>query len=385
MTHIPKVICFQQRLTHYRETFFDRCKTHLAERSIHFDLVHGKTDASALRKNDRGFLPWAYEVDQRNITLGNISGVWVPMAKGISSPDLVILTQENKLLANYGWLLRRYSGGPKVAFWGHGRNFQSNAPTGLREKWKQLLVGRVDWWLAYTQITRDILLDDGYPDERITVLDNAIDIEAFQADLASVTDDELEALWAKVPASETTHRSLVGLFCGSLYGDKRIGFTIEAADRIRAEIPHFTLVVIGDGPSANEVEAAALTRPWLLWVGVKKGREKAAWFKLARVIFNPGAVGLHVLDAFAAGVPMATTKDSRHGPEIAYLEHAINGLKTEGNVEAYATAVITLLSDPTKYAAMVSAGFEAAKRYTLENMVNRFCTGIEHCLAMPKK
>jgi glycosyltransferase involved in cell wall biosynthesis len=379
------VICFQQRLTHYREVFFELCKSRLADRFIHFDLVHGKPDAAAHKKNDSGHLPWAYKVDQRTFTIGSTSGVWIPMVKGSPSPDLVIVTQENKLLANYFWQLRRSFGGPKVALWGHGRNFQANAPSAFREKWKKLFIGRVDWWLAYTQMTRDILLGSGYPDERITVLDNAIDNEAFQADLASVTDAELEALREKVCADKTSHRGPVGLFCGSLYADKRIGFMIEAADRIRTAIPDFTLVVLGDGPSADEVKAAALTRPWLLWVGVKKGREKAAWFRLASVIFNPGLVGLHVLDAFAAGVPMVTTIDARHSPEIAYLEHDKNGLKTEGSVVAYANAIILLLSDPAKYAAMVTAGFVASKRYTLDNMVNQFCTGIERCLAMPKK
>ena len=39
---------------------------------------------------------------------------------------------------------------------------------------------------------------------------------------------------------------------------------------------------------------------------MKKGREKAAWFKLASVVLNPGLVGLHILDSFWAGVPMVT-------------------------------------------------------------------------------
>lgn len=379
MTQSRHVVCFQQRLTHYREVFFQRSRDLLADREITFHLVHGKPDAAALKKNDRGHLSWAHEVEQFTFTLGSTSGVWVPMAKEVPTPELVIVTQENKLLANYAWLLRRLLGGPKVVFWGHGRNFQTDAPAGIREKWKKFLVGRVDWWFAYTQMTRDILLADGYPDQRITVLYNAIDNEAFHADLAAVTETDL------LPLRQISGAGPLGLFCGSLYPDKRIDFMIAAADRIRAEVPDFSLVVIGDGPSAEEVRVAEKTRPWLHLVGVKKGRDKAAWFKLASVIFNPGAVGLHILDAFAAGVPMATTTNARHGPEIAYLEHEKNGVKTEGTVEAYATAVISLLSDPVKFSAIRAAGFEAAQSYTLDNMVNQFCDGIERCLAAAKK
>lgn len=379
MNQSRHVVCFQQRLTHYREAFFERARDFLVDRGISFHLVHGKPDAAALKKNDRGHLSWAHEVEQLTFTLGSTSGVWVPMAKEVPTPELVIVTQENKLLANYAWLLRRPLGGPKVAYWGHGRNFQADTPTGIREKWKQFLVGRVDWWFAYTQMTRDILLADGYPDQRITVLDNAIDNEAFHADLAAVTETDL------LPLRQICGAGPLGLLCGSLYPDKRIDFMIAAADRIRAEIPGFSLVVIGDGPSAEEVRVAAKTRPWLHPVGVKKGRDKAAWFKLASVVLNPGLVGLHIVDSFCVGVPMVTTADARHSPEIAYLESGKNGLVVAGGVAEYADAVVDLLQDVPRFEAMRSAALESASRYTLNNMVKNFCDGIERCLAAPKK
>ncbi len=382
MTTSHHVVCFQQRLTHYREAFFQLSRESLAERGIRFDLVHGRPDAAAQTKNDRGNLPWAHEVKEVTLKLGGTSGVWVPMAKRMPSPELVIVTQENKLLANYAWLLRRHLGGAKVALWGHGRNFQTDAPAGLREKWKKLLVGRVDWWFAYTQATRDILLSNGYPDGRITVLDNAIDNEAFQVNLASITASDLAGLRARVGAGDTAP---IGLFCGSLYPDKRIGFMIDAADRIRAAIPDFGLVVIGDGPGADEVKAAAVSRPWLHWMGALKGREKAAWFRLASVVMNPGATGLHILDSFCAGVPLATMADSRHGPEIAYLESGMNGLIVLGGASHYAQAIVRLLRDAQTIERLRQGALESARRYTLANMVKQFADGIVSCLAAERK
>ena len=382
MSQRQHVVCFQQRLTHYREVFFQRSKDRLSEREIGFSLVHGAPDAVARGKRDGGRLPWAHQVDTVAVNIGGARGVWVPMAKGIPLPDMVIVTQENKLLANYAWLLRRQFGSVKVAFWGHGRNFQTGAPNGLRERWKKLLVGRVDWWFAYTRMTRDILLGDGYPDERITILDNAIDNEAFQADLASITASDLIALRAKVGAGETAP---VGLFCGSLYPEKRIDFLIEAADRIRAAIPDFVLVVVGDGPGVAEVTAAMGSRPWLHWAGVQKGREKAAWFKLASVVLNPGLVGLHILDSFCSGVPLVTTADALHSPEIAYLENGVNGLLVEGDVSSYAQIVIDLLLDGQALGRLRVGALGSARRYTLDNMVETFADGISRCLAVEKK
>ena len=177
----------------------------------------------------------------------------------------------------------------------------------------------------------------------------------------------------------------MGLFCGSLYPDKRLDYMVAAADRIHAAIPGFRLVVIGDGPSAGIVEQAASSRPWLHWVGARTGREKAEWFAVADVVINPGAVGLHILDSFCSGAPMITTRDSKHGPELAYLHSGVNGLIVDGDAEAYAAAVIALLRDSPRLDALKRAALADARRYTLENMVNRFADGIERCIAMPRK
>ena len=154
---------------------------------------------------------------------------------------------------------------------------------------------------------------------------------------------------------------------------------------IHAAIPGFRLAVIGDGPSAGIVEQAASSRPWLHWVGARTGREKAEWFAVADVVINPGAVGLHILDSFCSGAPMITTRDSKHGPELAYLHSGENGLIVDGDAEAYAAAVIALLRDAPRLDALKRAALTDARRYTLENMVNRFADGIERCIAMPRK
>jgi glycosyltransferase involved in cell wall biosynthesis len=177
----------------------------------------------------------------------------------------------------------------------------------------------------------------------------------------------------------------VGLFCGSLYPDKQLPYMIDAADLIHAACPRFRLVVIGDGPSAGIIHAAAQTRPWLKWLGALRGAEKAAWFRIADLVINPGAVGLHVLDAFCSGTPMITTREARHGPEVAYLEHGVNGLMVSGDATTYASAAITLLRDPTRLESLKHAALRDAQRYTLGNMVSRFAVGIDLCLSMPAK
>ena len=382
MKHRAHVIVFQRYLTHYRTSFFERTAVQLERADIRLSLVHGQPDAVSETKKDSAGIPGTDMVAARSIEAGGIQGVWLPTPRHLPAPDLVVLPQESKLLANYYWLCRRLLGGPKVAFWGHGVNFQSEAPRGWKERWKRLMLGRADWWLAYTERTRDVLIAEGYPDQRITVLNNAIDTARFRAELDAVTPKQLAELRARVGAGETAP---VGLFCGSLYPDKRLDFLVAAAERIRTFLPDFQLIVIGDGPDRDQLSTLIVDKPWIHATGALYGSDKAAWFRLASVVLNPGLVGLNVLDAFCAGLPLVTTRDARHSPEIAYLENGINGSIVPGGILEYATAAVDLLKDPTRYDAMCRNALASASRYTLDNMVRQFCHGIERCLATPGK
>lgn len=379
---MKKAVIFQYRLLHYRTELFERLRAECARRGVDLHLVHGQASRREAFKKDEGSLPWARKVQNRFWEVGARDWVWQPFPADLRDADLVVVMQENRILSNYLLLLGRLWSPRRVAYWGHGVNFQSDAPAGLREKWKQMMLTRVDWWFAYTEMTAEIVRRARYPVERVTCLDNAIDNEAFERDLAGVTDERLQAMRAEIDAPEGAP---VGLFCGSLYSDKRLDYMIEAADRIHAALPAFRLVVIGDGPSAGEIREAAETRSWLKWVGVRKGLEKAAWFRLADVVINPGAVGLHVLDSFCSGTPMLTTVESRHGPEVAYLKDGVNGLVVEGGAEGYADGVIALFNDRIRLESIKQAALRDAKYYTLDHMVNQFADGIERCVSMPRK
>lgn len=379
---MKKVVIGQHRLLHYRTELFERLRAACSQRGIELHLVHGQASRRESAKKDEGTLPWAYKVANRFWEVGARDLVWQPFPAELRDAELVIVMQENRILSNYPLLVSQLWSSRKVAYWGHGVNFQSDAPSGLRERWKRLMLNKVDWWFAYTEMTAAIVGQAGYPHERITSLDNAIDNEAFARDLANVTAAQIQTIRGEIEAPEGTP---IGLFCGSLYADKRLGFMLDAADMIRKAIPDFHLVVIGDGPNAFEIRDACATRPWLHGVGVRKGLEKAAYFRLANLVFNPGAVGLHVLDSFCAGVPMATTTEARHGPEVAYLRNGHNGVVVSGSAELYAAAVIQLLSDKPAYETMRAQALADAKRYTLDNMIERFAGGIEQCLATPKK
>lgn len=377
MSARPRVTVLQHRLLHYRVGLFEALRAACERRGIELRLVHGQPSPREMLKRDTGTVAWADRVANRWVSVLGRDLLWQPFPRALRDSDLVIIMQENRILSNYPILLKRVLAGNRVAYWGHGRNFQSGAPGGLRERWKGFWLTRVDWWFAYTELTRRILTDRGFPADRITCLNNAIDNERFLAELAGASDASQAAVAGEAGLAPGAP---LGLYCGSLYPDKRLDLLADAAERIHAALPGFRLVVIGDGPSRGMLEARLAGRPWARCVGVKKGAEKAAYFRRATAILSPGAVGLHVLDAFCAGLPLFTTANARHGPEIAYLEHGVNGFVLADDATAYADAVIAILRDPARHAAVAAAARASAREYTLDNMVRNFVRGIEACL-----
>ncbi|MEF8728835.1 MAG: glycosyltransferase family 4 protein [Accumulibacter sp.] len=348
------------------------------ENGIELRLICGQPSKSAASRKDEGFLEWVNKVKNLYIPIEERKDLcWQPTPAGLPKPDLVIVMQENRILSNYSWLLKRALGGPKVAYWGHGRDLQSSNPDSLRNRFKRSLVSYTDWYFGYTELSRDILMMDGYPDEQITVVNNAIDTVQFRQDLDAVTTVMQIALHTKLKLPKDV---IVGLYCGSLYPDKKLGFLVDACKAVHHQDPRFHLVVIGEGPSLGTLQELTADQDWIRLVGQQRDIEKAAYFSSAIMLLNPGGVGLHVLDAFTSGVPLVTTGNALHGPEIAYLENGKNGVITSDSSFEYAAAVQKIIGDSRYRQALASAAREASLLYSVENMASRFVEGMLACL-----
>lgn len=373
---MPEVLFITHILTHYRLPFHQEVRKQLAAADINYRVMYSPPPIREGKKKDNVLLEWAEEVPASYP--GKTSLCWQHVFGKLGRPDLVVLGQENSLLHNYLLQVWRPLGGPRLAFFGHGKNFQSRNPDGLAERFKRFWIDKVDWWFAYTPICAAVIAQSGFPRERITIFNNAIDTSSISAELASVDADEQQKLrQSLVGGSEN-----VGVYVGGMYPDKRLDFLIEAAERIRDRVPDFHLLLIGAGEDAHIAEAAAQQHDWIHYLGPKFGKEKTALVALAKVFLMPGLVGLAVLDSFAYGTPMVTTDLPYHSPEIDYLEDGMNGVivKEADSAEAYAAAVGNVLTDD-EYRNLLQRGAEQAlQTYTIQSMANRFAQGVVQAL-----
>ena len=372
-----RVIIFQPRLLHYRTELFEQLRDACAKDGIGIDLVCGQAVGRERTKQDEAHLPWATMVRNRYVEIGGKAILWQPFPGNLRQCDLAIVMQESRIVSNYPLQAFGRRRGIKVAYWGHGKNFFTRSPGGVRDRWKDWLINKVDWWFAYTDVVVDILREAGYPEKRITCLNNAIDNSGLKKDLTSVSNDDLRHARCQLKIPET---SSVGIFCGSFYPEKKLDFLVASADEIHRNYPDFRMIIIGAGPSASIIEKAAASRPWFHYVGKKMGREKAIYFRMADFMLNPGTVGLHIVDAFCAGLVMVTTKGAHHSPEIAYLDDGINGLMVDPSTDAYAGAVLSLIRNRPETAALKQSALRASERYTLPAMVENFRGGIRRAL-----
>lgn len=373
---LKKVVIFQHRLLHYRVDFFELLKKKCQDNSIDLYLVYGQASSKEMKRNDEGSIEWANKVKNFYLTIGGVDLLWQTIPSDAKSADLVVLMQENRILSNYFFLIFKGFLKGKVAYWGHGANFQSDSPNGVRERWKKYWINKVDWWFGYTEITKGLLINAGFPVQQVTVLNNAVDTKGFYSLCKAIDKSDIDNARKLMGISDFAK---VGIFCGSLYKDKKIDLMLESAEVIR-ESCDFHLIILGSGPEFNHVLQFAQDKPWVHLLGVQTGYNKALNYRLSDIMLNPGSLGLHILDSFSIGIPIVSTLNAKHGPEIAYLENGHNGVLTDDNVASYSSAVIKLLEDSHYRKSISQNALSSSKQFTLEIMADNFFDGIKMAL-----
>jgi glycosyltransferase involved in cell wall biosynthesis len=378
-----RVVYVNTALAQYSVPFQEGVRRRLAENGVQYEAIYGQPDPNQAAKGDQASLGWERKVTNRYIRIGPYDAVWQPVLKDIWNCDLAIVGQENRRLVNYVAQVLGSFRPSRLAFWGHGRNFQAGPQPNLAQHWKRYWATRCDWWFTYTEATGKLIESYGFPPARITVFHNAIDTSQLRRWADEIGADELDALRRRLGIATDK----VAVYVGGLYDLKRIDFLIAAAQEVRRRIADFQLIVVGGGPDRPLVEAAAAAQPWIRYLGPRFGREQAAILRLGRAFVMPGLVGLAILDASALGVPIVTTAYPYHSPEIGYLKPGENGLSVDDwrNPTAYADAVIAVLCDDALRAKLAAGARRMAQTYTIENMVERFCDGVLAALAMPKR
>lgn len=371
---MKKIAIVTKTLTHYRVSFFNGLREKLSSKNIDLLLLYGQPSYRDRQKNDTFDLDWAIKVPSKIFEIGNKELYWQPVLKHLRGVDLVIVEQASKLLINYILVIQNVIGIRKVAFWGHGKNFQELTADKFAEWIKRQLSKHVHWWFAYNDLSARIVQAMGFPRERITSVQNAIDTRSLTESLQRVSQKDSEAVRVELGINSEN----VAIYAGGMYPEKLIPFLLESLNEIREQIPDFNMIFIGGGVDTKLVINAASENPWIHFLGPVFGDHKVPYFAVSKLLLMPGLVGLAILDSFALEVPLITIQHDNHSPEIDYLINGENGIMINGFSSPldYANEVVKLLKDKTELDKLIQGCKSSRETYTIENMISKYVEGI---------
>jgi glycosyltransferase involved in cell wall biosynthesis len=156
------------------------------------------------------------------------------------------------------------------------------------------------------------------------------------------------------------------VFIGRLSPEKGVQTLLSAWSRLGGRLP---LKIIGDGPLAESVKAAALQRSGIEWLGRRQPREVLALLGEAACLVMPSiwyeTFGRTIIEAYAKGTPVVA---SRLGAMAELVHDGRSGLLFEaGNPADLAVKIHALLEDSGSSIGMRRAARrEYEEKYTAE-------------------
>ncbi|MDP4013814.1 MAG: glycosyltransferase family 4 protein [Candidatus Nanopelagicales bacterium] len=369
-----RLLLIEPALPQYRLALFEDIHKRLAEQNIDFRVCHGELGPSAIARDQNRTSDWATEVRTQRLTLGGraVTRKLIRPSMRRLRPDMIIVNQCVSEVETCGLLCAMPFDGPRVAMFGHGRSYSTTQ--GRAAAWfKQWLTRRTDWFFAYTEGGARHVVQHGFPASRVTVVNNTIDVESLQRDLAAVTPEAL----ADFREAHGLLPGLTGLFLGGVDDAKGFDFLMETARELSGIRPGFRLLVGGDGvrrPDAEKLEASG----WPLRVlGRLEGDRKALALAAADVMLIPSWIGLVAVDSITAGVPIVTRTGASHSPEAEYLDEG-NSVWLPGSVtpRQFADACAQLLGDQQRLDALRLGCESAAPQHSLARASGAFAEGV---------
>ena len=216
---------------------------------------------------------------------------------------------------------------------------------------KSMLIARASRFIAVSDYIRARLLEQGFPDEKVIVHRNGIDLKYFER-------------------SNDAIRKPVILFVGRFVEKKGARYLIEAAQLLRRDGVEFELVLVGSGPLEKQLrsQARAADVP-VRFTGFLAPDEIRHWLEVATVVAVPSVTAADgdseglptvLLEAQAMGTPVVATLHS--GIPEGVQQGVTAELVNEADSIALAAKLRSFLESPVKTEKFGAAAREFVSR-----------------------
>lgn len=236
----------------------------------------------------------------------------------------------------------------------------------LLSMWRQAAPSVSHWIAPSASVGDENRREIGFPAERLTVIPNGVDIDAFRPN----------------PARRAAARARLGLpttapvmvAATRLEAEKGVQVALDALVQVRSAAPQARLVIAGDGGHAERLRRRATDLGLgdaATFLGFVPHADLPEVLAAGDVFVMPSlcheAFPVSILEALAAGLPVVASRVG--GVPAAITPGATGYLVPPGDASALASALLPLLADPARRRAM-----GALARRTAEARYSRAAT-----------
>lgn len=247
------------------------------------------------------------------------------------------------------------------AFWedaavDHGTTREGSARYRLSRRLETWALGHADHVTTICDGLRGDIIARGIPAHKVTVIPNAVDIDAFA--VGREPDEELKAKLG------LAGRTVVG-YIGSFYAYEGLDLMVAALQRILQRMPEVRLLLVGGGPqeAALREQARALgLADKVVFAGRVPHQEVQRYYELIDVLAYPRysmrltelVTPLKPLEAMAQGRLFVASDVGGHRELIRHEETGV--LFRAGSVASLSDALLGLLSQRERWPDLRRAG-----------------------------
>lgn len=363
MTRCASILVVFDQVRHFHLPLFEELEKRMDEKGIELHLCRGEEAAGSARGSvERAAVRRETRYRLRDHRIGSYTfrlGLGYLAEAWRLRPQVVICPAHPGNFGHWCLAVMKRLLGYRLVSWQCGYEYNPG-------RLKNLLVNRFvpffDHHLAYHGNARRYCLDHGAREDQITVTHNTIDERRIERLSKDEARREIEA----------THPQLNGrkivLHVGALLEEKRLEPLIDAISGLdRTDV---ALVIIGDGPHRQALEAHAAGHPSVVFTGrIVEG--VGAWFDAATVYVLPGTGGLGINEAMAHGLPIISGYADGSADDL--VVDGENGFRLrEGTVEEISDRIVRILDDPEMAAEMSARSREwITGKFSFERFIAR--------------
>ena len=291
--------------------------------------------------------------------------------------DVIVCEGNFGILSNVPILLyARFAGIPVLAWaagWERGRI--TGLPAVLRRAYIRIAARLPRGYICYGTGSRDFLEKYGVPRSRCVVVQNTIDVEGIvRRGAAHAALGEQERRLRGL-----THKKII-LSVGELRPQKEIAVLVEAFRTVRSARDDVALVVIGDGPERQRLEAMTVENgiPDVSFLGSVVA-DVGRYFAMSDIFVLPGDGGLAINEAMAHGLPViCSTADGTEKDLV--IEGRTGHFFKRGDAGELSSRLVTLLASPESVRTMGNAARDhVCEIASLNGAVERLARVLRTC------